>query len=74
MSQQQQSKKDIPFKLLSDGNKMPMLGFGTFQFPENEVGEVLKTAILDQGYRLIDTAPTYGNEKAIGNALKECFD
>lgn len=73
MSQQQQ-KVDIPFKELSDGNKMPMLGFGTYQFPENEVGEVLKTAILDQGYRLIDTAPTYGNEKAIGNALKECFN
>jgi diketogulonate reductase-like aldo/keto reductase len=53
--------------------KMPMLGFGTYQYPENEISSVLKSAILDHGYRLIDTAPIYGNEKAIGNVLKECI-
>lgn len=67
MSQQIQSKQ------IAEGLNMPMLGFGTYQFPENELSSVLKSAILDHGYRLIDTAPMYGNEKAIGNVIKECI-
>ena len=43
-------------------------------FAENEIGDCLKSAIMDFGYRMIDTAPIYGNEVAIGNALKECMD
>ena len=40
---------------------------------ENEVGDIVKMAIY-HGYRLFDTSPVYGNEKAIGDALKECMD
>ncbi len=52
---------------------MPMLGFGTWLFPENEIKDVLKKAILDYGYRQIDTAKMYENERGIGEALQECF-
>lgn len=52
---------------------MPVLGFGTYLFPKETVGEQLKTAILDYGYRQIDTASMYENEEEIGTALQECF-
>lgn len=50
---------------------MPMEGFGVFQVPDPEV---CKKAVLDAlhtGYRLIDTAAAYGNEEAVGQAIKE---
>lgn len=56
---------------LSDGNKMPIAGFGTFQLTDREV---CKKAILDAlkvGYRLIDTAESYANEEFVGEAIKE---
>lgn len=57
---------------LNNGVEMPMLGFGTFQITEQQqCEESVKTAI-DFGYRLIDTAEAYGNEKYVGNAIKKC--
>lgn len=57
---------------LNNGVEMPMLGFGTFQITEpQQCEESVKTAI-DFGYRLIDTAEAYGNEKYVGNAIKNC--
>lgn len=56
---------------LSDGNKMPIAGFGTFQLTDREV---CKKAVLDAlkvGYRLIDTAESYANEEFVGEAIKE---
>ena len=50
---------------------MPQLGFGTWLFPNNEVTDVLMTAIMDYGYRQIDTATMHKNEEGIGKALKE---
>lgn len=64
----------IPFKVLHDDNKIPMMGLGTLNLSENECTNVIKRSILDFGYRLIDTSPVYGNEKAVGKALKECMD
>lgn len=52
-----------------NGYKMPQLGLGTFLMTENEVSLVVKTA-LDVGYRHFDTAQMYGNEQALGKALK----
>jgi 2,5-diketo-D-gluconate reductase A len=55
---------------LNNGVKMPLLGFGVFQVPdpiecENSVLEAIKA-----GYRLIDTAASYMNEEAVGNAIR----
>ena len=56
---------------LANGNKMPAIGFGTYKLGEDEeVVKLIKYA-LEVGYRHIDTATFYGNEEAIGKALKE---
>ena len=54
---------------LSNGVKMPMEGFGVFQIPEEICERVVKDAI-STGYRLIDTASSYQNEKAVGKAIQ----
>ncbi len=61
----------MEYVTLNNGVKMPILGFGVFQIRdpkecENAVLEALKT-----GYRLIDTAASYFNEKEVGNAIKK---
>ena len=55
---------------LNNGIEMPILGFGVFQIPN--LGECEKSVsdALEVGYRLIDTAASYHNEKAVGNAIK----
>lgn len=50
-------------------DKMPLLGFGTFQIKSSDIYDCLDVA-LQTGYRFIDTAQCYGNEKAIGDALQ----
>ncbi|MHC9531878.1 aldo/keto reductase [Dellaglioa sp. L3N] len=57
--------------MLNNGLKMPTLGFGVFQIPDfDECKHTVLTA-LKQGYRLIDTAAAYGNERAVGAAIQE---
>lgn len=54
---------------LNNGIKMPKAGFGVFQIKDkNECVKVILDAI-DAGYRLIDTAQSYGNEEAVGEAV-----
>ncbi|MCU1519774.1 MAG: prostaglandin synthase [Arthrobacter sp.] len=48
---------------------MPILGFGVFQIPEEETQPAVETA-LAAGYRHVDTAASYGNEAAVGAAIK----
>jgi diketogulonate reductase-like aldo/keto reductase len=48
---------------------MPALGLGVFQTPPDETCDALRTA-LDAGYRLIDTAAAYGNEREAGEAVR----
>ncbi|MGN0535634.1 MAG: aldo/keto reductase [Eubacterium sp.] len=55
---------------LNNGVKMPMLGIGTFQLSPDEAESSVLYA-LQNGYRLIDTANAYVNEKAIGRAIKK---
>ena len=52
---------------------MPQIGLGTFQSTEGNCLEVVKSAILEHGYRHIDTAKVYNNESQIGEALQEVF-
>jgi 2,5-diketo-D-gluconate reductase A len=53
---------------LSNGVEMPILGFGVYQVPAEQTEDVVAQA-LDTGYRHIDTAASYQNEKAVGRAL-----
>lgn len=55
---------------LNNGIEMPTLGYGVFQIPENETKKVVASA-LKIGYRLIDTAAGYRNERAVGEAIRE---
>lgn len=55
---------------LNNGVKMPLLGFGVFQVPDPAECENSVVAAIEAGYRLIDTAASYMNEEAVGNALK----
>ncbi|MDR2631382.1 MAG: aldo/keto reductase [Spirochaetaceae bacterium] len=59
-----------PFTL-SNGVKIPCIGFGTWQTPDGEVAVSSVKAALKAGYRHIDTAAIYGNEESIGRAIKE---
>ncbi|CAH0546885.1 unnamed protein product [Brassicogethes aeneus] len=61
--------KDLKFKL-NDGNLMPMIGLGTYQLKGSELIQDVLDKALGAGYRLIDTAKLYENEKEIGEALK----
>lgn len=55
---------------LNNGIEMPILGYGVFQIPEEQTKQVVAEA-LQTGYRLIDTAAGYMNEKAVGEAINE---
>ena len=56
---------------LYNGIELPMLGFGTFQITDHNECRRSVLSALKHGYRLIDTAACYGNEKAVGEAVKE---
>jgi 2,5-diketo-D-gluconate reductase A len=55
---------------LNNGVKMPILGFGVFQVTDLEECERSVVDAIKTGYRLIDTAASYGNEGAVGKAIK----
>jgi 2,5-diketo-D-gluconate reductase A len=55
---------------LNTGAAMPMLGFGVFQIADAQECERSVSDALETGYRLIDTAASYGNEQSVGNAIK----
>jgi 2,5-diketo-D-gluconate reductase A len=59
----------IPQVTLNNGVKMPILGFGVFQIPAEQTEQVVTDA-LAAGYRHLDTAAVYGNEEAVGHAIK----
>jgi len=56
---------------LNNGKKMPALGYGVFQIPDQNECERCVLDAIDVGFRLIDTAQGYGNERAVGNAIKK---
>ncbi|MFR8171377.1 MAG: aldo/keto reductase [Marvinbryantia sp.] len=60
----------MQYVTLNNGIKMPMAGIGTFQLSPDEA-EASVTSALQCGYRLIDTANAYVNEKAVGRAIKK---
>jgi 2,5-diketo-D-gluconate reductase A len=59
----------VPTIGLNDGHTIPQLGFGVFQIPPEDTAEAVSRA-LDVGYRHIDTAEMYGNERGVGEAIR----
>ncbi len=53
---------------LNDGRSMPRLGLGTYQVNDSQVAAVVREG-LDLGYRLVDTAAIYGNERGVGEGI-----
>ena len=60
----------MKYVTLNNGVKMPILGFGVFQIDDMKECEEAVCNALKAGYRLIDTAAAYGNEEAVGRAIK----
>jgi 2,5-diketo-D-gluconate reductase A len=60
----------VPTITLNNGVEIPQLGFGVFQIPPSETVEATASA-LEIGYRHIDTAQMYGNEREVGLAVRE---
>src|SRR5215207_594048 len=60
----------VPSVALKNGVTIPQVGFGVFKVPEEQTVDAVRSA-LDAGYRSIDTAALYQNERAVGAALAE---
>lgn len=61
---------EVPELVLNDGNRIPQFGFGVFQIPPADTASAVRTA-LEAGYRHIDTAEMYQNEKGVGQGVRD---
>lgn len=59
----------VPTIKLNDGHEIPQLGFGVFQIPPQDTAQAVRTA-LEVGYRHIDTAEMYKNERGVGEGIR----
>lgn len=62
----------VPSIHLSNGVKMPQLGYGVYKVPPQDTRDLV-TLALDEGYRSIDTAALYGNESGVGSAAGDAI-
>ncbi|AYM84135.1 aldo/keto reductase [Agrobacterium tumefaciens] len=62
--------RTVPTVTLNNGIQMPILGFGVFQVPDPAECERSVHDAIDVGYRLLDTATSYGNEESVGTAIR----
>jgi 2,5-diketo-D-gluconate reductase A len=60
----------VPSIVLNDGNAIPQLGFGVFQIKPDQTAAAVLSA-LEVGYRHVDTAEMYGNEKQVGQGIRD---
>ncbi len=58
-------------RVLADGTEIPLLGLGVWQVPDGRECEDAVRAALQAGYRHVDTAQAYGNERSVGRALRD---
>ena len=61
----------MEFVTLNNGVKMPKVGFGVYRIKDHKQCKQVLLDAIDAGYRLIDTAQSYGNEEAVGKAIQE---
>lgn len=64
------SAPQVPDLVLNDGNRIPQFGFGVYQIPPADTASAVRTA-LEAGYRHIDTAEMYQNEKGVGQGVRD---
>lgn len=62
----------MKYVTLNNGVKMPILGYGVYQIEDLKECERCVLDAIEVGYRSIDTAQTYGNEEAVGRAIRKC--
>jgi len=60
----------VPTRTLPSGDELPLVGFGTYDISPSETTEAVRTA-LEAGYRHVDCAEGYGNEREVGDALAD---
>ena len=60
----------LPYRTLNDGTPMPQFGLGVYKTPVDQTAEVTRWAV-DLGYRLVDTASIYRNERGVGEAVRD---
>jgi 2,5-diketo-D-gluconate reductase A len=68
--QEDEHMSNVPSIALNDGNTIPQLGFGVFQIEPSQTAAAVRSA-LEVGYRHIDTAEMYGNEKEVGQGIRD---
>lgn len=56
---------------LSNGVAIPKLGLGTWFIDDDKAAQAVRAAV-EQGYRLVDTAQAYGNERGVGEGVRTC--
>ena len=61
---------DVAVVKLNTGAGMPAIGFGTWQLADGQEAKTSVLAAIKAGYRLIDTAKIYGNERSVGEAVR----
>lgn len=64
----------MEYVTLTNGLKMPMVGFGVFRVPDKKECQESVYQAIKTGYRLIDTAASYTNEDAVGQAVRQAID
>ncbi len=69
-----ESEVFMEYRTLNNGNKIPMAIFGVYQITDHETCVNSVVSAIKVGYRGIDTAASYGNEKAVGEAIKKCIE
>ena len=66
-----ENTQNQPYLQLNDGTEIPQLGIGVYQIPEGTETENAVLTVLEIGYRHIDTAHAYQNERSVGRAVKK---